>query len=873
VPYGGYLDGMVMILSIHRVMAELTCTDKEETKKWALHSMADAVHDGGKAILDRTDPNKGIGLRELFVEPHNGANFDEDVVKDNLIKSLSTDRQRQETFLVRTDTALSPVKGVFQLAKTCNTVDKTLVYQDAGPTVYDLICNGANALNPGSVCDPASRSLDNAVFTKTQETLKIRGCVFGFNEKVPFVLLKNFTGKTVVCGVQYGDKWYDMAAGKEVDGENEVKTVKHINKPAGFLSGNGVNGVLGVKTPNVHLFYIGKLLGDALQVITMLEKIDEKRNPYYQIKAEGEAQLINTHDRLQYARAVYLGVGALLTFKKGDTKQAAYTPGAGKPLDDAELKQYYITRIKEADQTIGKRFNEAIKSMEDSISGPGDSFRNNYSKVDGYVRMVSSEEKDRAKKFMERCIAKTRVVDNIILMKFQESDNIDGKTTEQLKTYYQYISSRIASHSPGGPIINGSGYNTKGNITSRFKVAITEEEDYIIDFRYAFEQMDDKKRGDPYKGTNEWLRPEEEHASKKARTSSTGGKRKGRKGTFRKKGGKLIEFEPATEGVKAVEAFTSRIYAYETRRIGFDEKGELVMVADDINRFWKQEETKSTEYKTNIQVPVDEAKEIEDGFDYVPPEGVTVTWRNILEAALKKDEDSLLADFIRFLTGKEELTSDAFLTAKVLIEDAVESECKKRATKVQDVVILESLKKQLDLYLYSLTGVPQTLNEDLADAAGLLSMASGPSKDTAEAAKGLLELAEPPDEELVKASANLEMLASDGARTPPLPASGTATNSVTGTPQRPNPLLSAPQSAAPPQSAVSTVSPGSPPASQPPDSARRGTSDSEGSLAARPTGDSFVPPPPPAAASTGKRPREGPTGGKRRTRRMKRLFR
>jgi len=686
-----------MILSLHRVMDTLPCTDREPNK-WALHSIADAVHDGGRAIL--TEEPAGIGFAQLFVDPLEAASYDEEVVKNQLIGSLPPHRKREETFLVRTDTALSPVNGTFQLAKTCNTVDKTLVYQDAGPTVYDLICNGANALNPGSVCDPASRSLDNAVFTKSQDTLRISGCVFGFKKAlVPVIILKNFTGKTVVCGVQYNEKWYDMAAGKEVGGENEVKTVKHINKPAGFLSGNGVNGVLGVNTPNVKLFYIGKLLGDALQVITMLETINNTRNPYYQIKAKGETQLINTHDRLQYTRAVVLGVGALLTFKKGDTKQAAYTPGAGKTLDDAELKQYYITRIKEADQTIGKRFNEAIKSMEDSISGPGDSFRNNYSKVDGYVRMVSSEEKDRAKKFMERCIAKTRVVDNIILMKFQESDNIDGKTTEQLKTYYQYISSRIASHSPGGPIINGSGYNTKGNITSRFKVAITEEEDYIIDFRYAFEQMDDKKRGDPYKGTNEWLRPEEEQASKKARTSSTGGKRKGRKGTFRKKGGKLIEFEPATEGVKAVEAFTSHIYAYETRRIGFDKKGELVMVADDINRFWKQEEDKSKQYKLNIQVPVDEAKEIEDGFDYVPPEGVTVTWRNILEAALKKDEDSLLADFIRFLTGKEELTSDAFLTAKVLIEDAVESECKKRATKVQDVVILESLKKQLDLYL------------------------------------------------------------------------------------------------------------------------------------------------------------------------------
>jgi hypothetical protein len=855
-------------------MDKLLCTGTEPNK-WAMHSIADAVHDGGRAILD--EEPAGIGFAKLFVDPLEAGIYDEEVIKTKLIGSLPPHKKREETFLVRTDTALSPVKGTFQLAKTCNTFDKTLVYQDAGPTVYDLICNGANALNPGSVCDPASRSLDNAVFTKSQETLRISGCVFGFNDKVPEIILKNFTGKTVVCGVQYNKKWYDMAAGKEVGGENEVKTVKHINKPAGFLSGNGVNGVLGVNTPNVKLFYIGKLLGDALQVITMLETINNAPNPYYQIKAEGETQLINTHDRLQYTRAVVLGVGALLTFKKGDTKQAAYAPGAGTPLDDAGLKQYYITRIKEARTTIKNRFDEALRSMGDSLLGPGDSFRNNYSKVDGYIHMVSSEEKERAKNFMERCAIETMKVRKIILDQFKEVDNLEGKNPDQLKTYYQFIHSRIASQSPGGPIISGSGYNTKGNITSRFKVAITETNDYIIDFRYAFKQMEDgAKPGDPYGGTNKWLKERVKRAREQdeatsveepsAKRANTAGKRKGRKGTFRKKGGKSRVEEPATEGVKAVEAFTSRIYAYETRRIGFDEKGELVMVADDINRFWKQEETKSTKYKTNIQVPADEAKEIEDGFDYVPPEGVTVTWKNILEAALKEDEDSLLAEFIRFLTGKEELTSDAFLTAKVLIENAVESGCKKRATKVQDPVILESLEKQLDMYLYSLTGVPETPNEDLAAAENLLSMASGPSKDTVEGAKGLLELAEPPDEELVKASANLEMLASDGARTPPLPASGTATNSVTGTPQRPNPLLSAPQSAAPPQSAVSTLSPGSPPASQPPDSARRGTSDSEGSLAARPTGDSFVPPPPPAAPGA-------PTGGKRRTRRMKRLFR
>jgi len=638
-------------------MDKLLCTGTEPNK-WAMHSIADAVHDGGTYILK---PD-GINFAQLFVNPLEAGIYDEDVVKDKLIKSLPPERQRQETFLVRTDTDLSPVKGVFQLAKTsCNSVDKTLVYQDAGPTVYDLICNGLNALNPGSVCDPASRSLDNAVFTRSPDTFRIRGCVFGFNEDiVPAIILKNFTGKTIVCGVQYREKWYDMAAGKEVDGENEVKTVKHINKPAGFLSGNGVNGVLKQGTPNVHLFYIGKLLGDALQVITMLPTISGTLNPYYQIKAEGETQLINTHDRLQYARAVYLGVGALLTFKKGNTKQAAYTPGAGKTLTGVALINYYKTRIEEARATIKNRFDEALRSMADSLLGPGDSFRNNYSKVDGYVRMVSSEEKTKAKEFMQTCILRTTSIRLLILEQFKEVDNLDGKSPEDLQAYYRFIHSRIASQSPGGPIISGRGYNTKGNITNRFKIAITETNDYIIDFRYAFEQMENGARpGDPYGGTNKWLK---EPARKRLlsnpevpppKRQALGGKRKLRKGTFRKKGGELRKLDPATQGVKAVNAFTSKVYAYEARLIGFNQKGEVVIARNGLNtvRLWEEATAESTEYiKPIISVSDNERNSIKEKFNYVPPEGVTVTWENMLVADLKENKDSLLVDFMHFIT-------------------------------------------------------------------------------------------------------------------------------------------------------------------------------------------------------------------------------
>jgi hypothetical protein len=475
--------------------------------------------------------------------------------------------------------------------------------------------------------------------------------------------------------------------------------------------------------------------------------------------------------------------------------------------------------------------------MGDSLLGPGDSFRNNYSKVDGYIHMVSSEEKERAKNFMERCAIETVKVRKNILDQFKEVDNLEGKNPDQLKTYYQFIHSRIASQSPGGPIINGSGYNTKGNITNRFKIAITETNDYIIDFRYAFKQMEDgAKPGDPYGGTNKWLKEkrareqdeatsEEEPSEKRAKTA---GKRKGRKGTFRKKGGKFRVEEPATEGVKAVTAFTSHIYAYETRRIGFDEKGELVMVPDGATRFWKQEETKSTEYKTTIQVPADEAKEIEDGFDYVPPEGVTVTWKNILEAALKKDEDNLLAEFIRFLTGKEELTSDAFLTAKILIEDAVESGCKKSATKVQDVVILESLKKQVDLYLYSLTGVPEIPPEGAKEAPEEIFAAFS---------------SEGPEDDNMGEQAKPETLASDGTRTPPRQPVPQSKKSTPGNPIAPGEM-----------------------------------SGSEASLG-------YTPPPPAARAARETDPRgvaatqpvdgtaPASEGGKRRTRRMKRLFR
>jgi hypothetical protein len=171
---------------------------------------------------------------------------------------------------------------------------------------------------------------------------------------------------------------------------------------------------------------------------------------------------------------------------------------------------------------------------------------------------------------------------------------------------------------------------------------------------------DGAKPGDPYGGTNKWLKesvkrtreqdeatPVEEPSAKRAETA---GKRKGRKGTFRKKGGNKIKPEPATQAVKAVDAFTSKVYAYEARLIGFDKKGELVQIRESISRFWMKEYTESTGYtKPNVEVSDNERNSIKDKFNYVAPEGVTVTWEDMLVADLKENKDSLLVDFIRFV--------------------------------------------------------------------------------------------------------------------------------------------------------------------------------------------------------------------------------
>ena len=887
---------MVMILSFYRVMAELTCTE-QETKKWALHSMADAVHDGGEEILDN-----GINLKSIFVElDKEPITYNEDAIVQQLLKTIEEKDQREkEIFLVREETALFAKNGSFQLAKTCDTESKTLVYQDAGPTVYDLVCNGVNALNPGSVCDPATRPKEVASFSRFKDDFEIDGCVFGFNQDVvKSVLLRNFTGRSVVCGVQFNEGWYDMAAGKFVTRKENVQTVKHINIPSGFLSGNGVNKTLKPDTPNVKLFYIGKLLGDALQVITMLKTINKKDNPYYQIQEKGEdTQLINTHDRLQYARAVVLGIGALRTFLKNNVKQAAYTPGLGKAL----TPQDYVRLIKESYETIIGNFDKALRSMRDSISNRKIIFKCGYSKIK-YFRIQSEPEKKEARKFMLRCIIKTREIKQEILKKFsyallvKETDEPD-----KLKRKYQSIYSQIASRSPPGSILNKT-----GNVISPFKVAITDGGDRIIDFAHAFGQMEDelKGKGTPYGiRRNEWLKPDKEDESeeeseddsqpepqpKRGRTAG-GGKRKGRKGTFRKKGGAKRKLDPATEGVKAVNAFISKVYAEEARIIGFDEDGNLIQVPDG-DRFWKEEKAKSTEYKPNIQVPADEAKEIEDGFNYVPPDGVDVTWQDMLIANLKENKDSLLVGFIRFITpevrtdlaveNEVDIKSDnvpstpppepasekpvppsaastatvnasavvsgnptperpiggadekqenpivtAFLKAKILIEDAVESECKKNATTVQDTVVLGSLKKQLDLFLYSLTGVPEMVLPEGAKEAPeeifAVFPSEGPEDDNmGEQAKPIPEPGSPPRQPVPQ---------NNGSPGDPIGRSPGNRETQLGSTQASEPASGA-------------------------------TSDSDVKI----TGDSFVPPPPPRAPG-------GPTGGKRRTRRMKRLFR
>ena len=794
-------------------MADLVL-DSDNKKILAIHSVADAIHDAKTRAILGAEGDKGIDILKLF-EDHEEprGTYNEDNIQNYIFDQVKDRRDLEETILVRTKTELTPIEDIiFQLAKTCDTTDKTLVYQDAGPTVYDLICNGTNAINPGSICDPARRPDDNAEQSSNPSAeFRIPGSVFGFkNDKVPTILLKNFTGRSVVCGVQYGDKWYDMAAGKKVNSENEVKTRKFINDPAGFFEGNGKNKTITVRDENYQLYYIGKLLGDGLQVITMLKSIDGKPNPYYQIKTGFGTQLINTHDRLQYARAVYLGVGALLTY--GDNgKKASYIPGLEKPITIGDYK----SRIVDVFETVRRRYRETIDSMEKSIKGGKFNPKfSAYASNKQYIINPDPAQNAQLVTFMTSCINKIRELEKQIVPLFEQDLNKSKKMTDinEVRRLFSIMNSRVQAESPDGSILRPTGIFKKV-----FKFPTTEKKCNVVDFDLAFREIGENRTIKAYEGRNKWLNPS---ALGKRPREETGGKRKGRKRTFRKKkrafkgGDEETATAPKgpaptskTEGTKAVDAFTSKIYLYECRLIGFEREDPLavgreliVEIIEDVDitadkNFFLSEQKTVAEYKVPDTVKSNETLENDK--------------KEQLVDALRKDENNLLAEFIHFITPnrpanmfepividgdqtkletEKERVSASFLLAKLLINEATEEQA-------TDAIVFKTLKKQMDGYVEYLSDKVYPPEEDEKLLPGAVTPTTQKIGDPAKVEKspGKTEDGAMSDS---GASATSPAVAKPGASfasprgpvpPPPPPAPGTDPRSVSGTQQASQP--------------------------------------------------------------------------------------
>ena len=150
-----------------------------------------------------------------------------------------------------------------------------------------------------------------------------------------------------IPGIPGGMQLYDGATGKIVPDVGAL-AFKFINKPSGLFAGNGANGRM-TGSPNDIPYFVGKALCDALQVTACMPEIWAQNgvkipnwDPRQMIR------LLNTGDRLEYVRAVLMGVSCIYLGPKDKVTKArsgVFTPGSGAIKSNDELKIEYDGKL------------------------------------------------------------------------------------------------------------------------------------------------------------------------------------------------------------------------------------------------------------------------------------------------------------------------------------------------------------------------------------------------------------------------------------------------------------------------------------------------------------------------------------------------
>jgi hypothetical protein len=655
------------------------CSNIPIRDAFTLHSEADINHDS-KGVLKLTSMNLPRILgRDNYARPQ--VSLDENAVMEYLIPAFVYKPERlNDTIYFQTSTITDGFVKPFDPFSG----EESLNFRDAGPQLP----LGKNAVTGPSAIDPANRTVFDMVGYSYDPDIYIPGCFFGLNEKhVRNILLRKFraTATTcyVQCGIQYRENpadpfmWIDMTSTESGPNPDVVKTPKFINRPGGYLAGNGGNSKLKGGPKDIP-YYIGKLLGDALQVYILLPFAPRRANPdsapemlpnpAYPISKQLNTGtpvnylFLSTLDRLEFVRAVILGLAVTYVGPKDHItkiREGRFVPGFEQSKTDDQLYYDFYRRLDNCFNTILARYKVTIDSLKESLRGG--QFNTRYSMMGG-VEQITPDKIPSATAAITSWIEKVTAIQewvrsSLLPLGAKYNTQFTPELLKDIRTDYIVLNSRIASLSPVGPMINGKPGSPSGNVKQKLKIVSTETDEVVIDFMRMFQDI---KAGRPHEVTP-WAPGPQSVVIGGALGDPT----------------LTYSWPGMSWSSQVVAAYTHQIYSDNARALGYKrDKSQITPVP---GRYWQVEQEIANALPIGI-VPPAAIQNVKNmltayfprcGFRQLPPEvSEPWTWEDVCRSMLKSGSD--LLDFIEFLSPKLAITdlADGYVAAYVVLTEA-----------------------------------------------------------------------------------------------------------------------------------------------------------------------------------------------------------
>jgi hypothetical protein len=658
------------------------CKDPQFQAAFRLHSEADIEHDSpGKLKLPGMNLARILGYGPDYRRPQ--VELNEDTVMSQLIPGVVFKPERlNDTIHFQTSTITDGFVKPFDPFSGENSLN----FRDAGP----VLPLGLNGVTGPSAIDPANRTVGDMVAYSYEPDIYIPGCFFGLDERyVRNILLRRFRASAttchVQCGIQYRENpegpfvWIDMTSTESGPNPDVVKTPKFINRPSGYLAGNGGNAKL-KNGPKDIPYYIGKLLGDALQVYILLPFAPRRANP------DGPAEMVpnpaypiskqlntgmpvsylflSTLDRLEYVRAVMLGLAVTYVGPKDHVtkiREGKFVPGFEQSKTDEELYSDFYKRLETCWKTIMDRYEDTIASLQESLRGG--QFNTRYSMMGG-VEQVTSDKVPAATAVITAWIGKVIAVRDwvsgtIAPLGAKYKSPYTPELLKDIRTDYIVLNSKIASLSPAGRMINGKPNAPTGNVKQKLKILSTETDEIVIDFMRIFQDI---KAGRPHEVAPWTPGPQ---------SVVIGGMRGGYD---------LAALPYSWPGMswssQVFAAYTHQIYSDNARALGYKRDGTTIPSV--FGRYWEVEQKIASALPIGI-VPPESIKQVKDlltskfptsGFRQLPSDvSDPWTWEDVCKSSLSGGGD--LMEFIEFLAPKLALNdvADGYAAAFVVLND------------------------------------------------------------------------------------------------------------------------------------------------------------------------------------------------------------